>query len=246
MTRGPAAPDRELERCQRDLQHFAYVTSHDLSEPLRVMSGYAGMLERRYGEQLDDRGRRYIASIVAGADHMNELLQALLAYSRILSRPLELAEVDLDELLGEVLADLAPEAGARQAEITAEPLPTVRVDRARIGDVLRELIVNALKFSPSAPRIHVAAREADGAWQIRVSDEGIGIDPLQHDRAFELLQRLNPREDYPGTGAGLTVAREAVRAHGGVMAVESAPGAGSVFTFALPKRAASVDADGDA
>lgn len=237
MSDRPVVPATELERCQRDLQHFAYVTSHDLSEPLRVMSGYAGMLDRRYGDQLDDRGRRYIESIVAGADHMSELLQALLAYSRVLSRPLSVGEADLDELLDEVLADLAAVIEERRAELTREPLPTVRGDAARIAEVLRELIVNALKFSPATPRIHVAARELSDGWEIHVRDEGIGIDPAQHERAFELLQRLNPREDYPGTGAGLTVAREVVRAHGGTMRIESGAGAGTVLTFTLPTRA---------
>ena len=242
MSGPPVAPASDLERCQQDLRHFAYVTSHDLSEPLRVMSGYAGMLERRYGDQLDERGRRYVASIVAGADHMNELLQALLAYSRVLSRPLEPAAVQLDDILADVLADLAAVVAERHAEIARDALPTVWADPARIAGVLRELIVNALKFSSSVPRIHVGAREAGDFWEIFVRDEGIGIDPAQHDRAFELLQRLNPREDYPGTGAGLTIAREAIRAHGGTMRVESATGAGSVFAFSLPKRAASADA----
>ena len=233
----------ELERCRRDLQHFAYVTSHDLSEPLRVMSGYAGMLERRYGQELDDRGRRYLASIVAGADHMHELLQALLAYSRVLSRPLDPAPTDLDEILTDVLADLGPVVAERGARITRETLPTVWADPARVAEVLRELLVNAMKFSPSEPRVHIGAGEDDAAWEIVVRDEGIGIDPAQHERAFELLQRLNPREDYPGTGTGLTVAREAIRAHGGTMRVESALQQGSVFAFTLPKR---LDATGGA
>ena len=237
-------PASELERCQRDLQHFAHVTSHDLSEPLRVMSGYAGMLDRRYGAELDDRGRRYIASILAGADHMNELLNALLAYSRVLSRPLQPAEVDLDAALDEVLADLGAEIAERGAEITREALPTVQADPGRIAGVLRELIGNALKFSPSTPRIHVGVGEGEAVWEIRVRDEGIGIEPGQHERAFELLQRLNPREDYPGTGAGLTVAREVVRAHGGTMRVESAPGHGSLFALTLPKTTGGPDAAG--
>ncbi len=241
MSGPPVVPASDLERCQHDLRHFAYVTSHDLSEPLRVMSGYAGMLERRYGDQLDERGRRYVASIVAGADHMNELLQALLAYSRVLSRPLEPAQADLDDILAGVLADLAADIEERQAEVSRDALPAVWADSARIAGVLRELIVNALKFSPSAPRIHVGARETGDFWEISVRDEGIGIDPAQHDRAFELLQRLNPREDYPGTGAGLTIAREAIRAHGGTIRVESATGTGSVFAFALPRRVASIE-----
>ena len=241
MTEPPEVPASDFERCQNDLRHFAYVTSHDLAEPLRVMSGYAGMLERRYGDQLDERGRRYVASIVAGADHMNELLQALLDYSRALSRPLEAVEVALDEIVEEVLADLAPVIGERQAEVTHDPLPTVRADPARLAGVLRELITNALKFSPAVPRIHVGAREAGNFWEIYVRDEGIGIDPSQHERAFELLQRLHPREDYPGTGAGLTVARETIRAHGGTMRVESTTGTGSVFAFALPRLAGRAD-----
>jgi light-regulated signal transduction histidine kinase (bacteriophytochrome) len=240
MSVRPSSPASELERCRGDLRHFAYVTSHDLSEPLRVMSGYAGMLERRYGDQLDDRGRRYIASIVAGADHMNELLQALLAYSRVLSQPLQAAEVDLDELLTEVLEDLAMTARERAAEITRDSLPTVVADPARIAGVLRELISNALEFSSSAPRVHVGARDGEDAWEIFVRDEGIGIDPAHHERAFELLQRLNPRDDHPGSGAGLTVAREAIRAHGGAMRVRSALGEGSEFSFTLP-RSAQVD-----
>ena len=242
MSGSPVHADSELERCRRDLQHFAYVTSHDLSEPVRVMSGYAGMLERRYGDQLDERGRRYVASIVAGADHMHELLQGLLDYSRALSRPLERSHVDLDEVLSEVLADLGPGLSERQAEISRDTLPTVWADARGVGDVLRELITNAVKFSASAPRIHVGAVETDASWEILVRDEGIGIDPAQHERVFELLQRLNPREDHPGAGAGLAVARETIRAHGGAIRVQSAPDAGSVFAFALPKRDATRDA----
>ncbi len=241
MSRAPVRPACELERCQQDLRQLAYVTSHDLSEPLRVMSGYAGMLERRYGDQLDERGRRYVASIVAGADHMNELLQALLAYSRALSKPLAPAHVDLDDILGSVLADLAGVIDERQAEVTQDRLPTVWADPARVAGVLRELMVNAVKFSPSRPRIHVGARETGDFLEVSVRDEGIGIDPAQHDRAFELLQRLNAREDHPGTGAGLTIAREAIRAHGGTIRIESAPGSGSLFAFTLPRRSAPAD-----
>ncbi len=227
-----------LERCERDLQHFAYVASHDLSEPLRVMSGYAGMLERRYEESLDDRGRRYIASIVAGAGHLHELLDALLAYSRARSQPVEIAAVDLDEVLAASRAELADALAERGAELTSDPLPAVAADPRRIGDLLTELIANGVKFSPREPRIHVGARDAGGTWEISVRDEGIGIDPAQHERAFELLQRLNAREEHAGMGAGLTVARETARAHGGDLRVESRPGTGSVFTLTLPKRPA--------
>ena len=242
MSDSPVVPASELERCRRDLQHFAYVTSHDLSEPARVMSGYAGMLERRYGDQLDERGRRYVASIVAGADHLHELLQALLDYSRALSRTLKPSHVDLDEVLSEVLADLGRVLEERQADVSRDPLPTVWADARGVADVLRELIANAVRFSAAAPRIHVGGGETDAAWEIRVRDEGVGIDPAQHERAFELLQRLHPREDHPGAGAGLTVARETIRAHGGTIRVESALGAGSVFAFTLPKPAAPEDA----
>lgn len=229
------ALESRLERCERDLQHFAHVTSHDLSEPLRIMSGYAGMLERRYEDQLDERGRRYIASIVAGAGHLHELLEALLAYSRARSQPVQAARVDLDEVMATVRGELSGPLAERAVELTADPLPNVAGDFQRIGDVLAELIGNAIKFSPERPRIHVGARDAGETWEISVRDEGIGIPPSQHERVFELLQRLHAREDHPGTGAGLTVARETARAHGGDLRVESVPGAGSVFVLSLPK-----------
>ena len=224
-----------LERCERDLQHFAYVTSHDLSEPLRIMSGYAEMLERRYEEQLDDRGRRYLAGIVAGAGRLHELLEALLAYSRARSQPIEFERVDLDAVLATVRGELAGPLSARAAELTSEPLPAVSGDAPRIVAVLAELVANAIEFSADPPRVHVGARDAGAMWEIFVRDEGIGIDPAQHDRVFELLQRLHSQEEHPGVGAGLTVARETARAHGGDLRVESGAGAGSVFILTLPK-----------
>ena len=224
-----------LERCQRDLQHLAYVTSHDLSEPLRIMSGYAEMLERRYEEQLDDRGRRYLASIVAGAGHLHELLEALLAYSRARSQPIAFEPVELDEVMGAVRRELAGPLAARAAELTSDPLPVVSGESPRLVAVLVELVGNAIEFSPDAPRVHVTARDGGATWEITVSDQGIGIDPAQHDRVFELFQRLHSREDHPGVGAGLTVARETARAHGGDLRVESDAGGGSVFILTLPK-----------
>ena len=146
-----------------------------------------------------------------------------------------------------MLADLEPAISRRRAEVSHDDeLPTIWADATGIAEVLRELLANALKFSASTPRIHVAARQTDAAWEVSVGDEGIGIDPAQHERAFELLQCLNARDDYPGTGAGLAVARELIRAHGGAIRVESAPGTGSVFTFSLPRRTRPADsADGD-
>ena len=231
----PGALASRLERCEHDLQHFAYVTSHDLSEPLRIMSGYAEMLERRYEDQLDDRGRRYLASIVAGAGHLHELLEALLAYSRARSQPIRFEQIDLDEVLATVRGELAGPLAERAVELTSEPLPTVSGDAPRIVAVLAELVVNAIKFSADAPRVHVAARDTGAMWEISIRDQGIGIDPAQQDRVFELLQRLHSRDDHPGVGAGLTVARETARAHGGDLRVESGAGAGSVFVLTLPK-----------
>lgn len=224
-----------LERCERDLQHFAYVTSHDLSEPLRIMTGYAEMLERRYEEQLDDRGRRYLTSIVAGAGRLHELLEALLAYSRARSQTIRFERVDLDAVLATVRSELAGSLSARAAELTSEPLPAVSGDAPRIVAVLAELVANAIRFSADPPRVHVGACDAGAMWEISVRDQGIGIDPAQHDRVFELLQRLHSQAEHPGVGVGLTVARETARAHGGDLRVESGAGAGSVFILTLPK-----------
>lgn len=234
----------ELERCERDLRHFAHVTSHDLAEPLRVMSGYAEMLGRRYDDRLDDRAKRYIGNITDGAGHMHSLIEALLAYSRARSRPLALGEVDLGTLLVDALADLAPELVACDAVITRDALPTLIVDPDRVREVLHELIANAIKFSDEPPRVHIGAHDRGGWWELSVSDGGIGIEPRLQQRVFELLQRLHPRERYAGTGTGLALCRDSVNAHGGEIWVESTPGCGSSFRFTLPESAPATAAEG--
>ncbi len=207
--------EEELARCNRDFAHFAYVASHDLSEPLRVMSGYSGMLQRRYDSQLDERGRRYIGNITAGAERMQSLIDALLNYSRARSHRPQVERLSCEEILADVLTELAPRLTERGAVVAHDPLPEVVCDPHALHFVLREALINASRFCErDRPQIRVVSRREKGLLRLEVHDDGIGIDPLQRERVFELLARLHPRDDYPGLGTGLPVGRELLRASG--------------------------------
>lgn len=237
--REAATARTELERCQRDFDHFAYVTSHDLSEPLRVMGGYAGMLERRYDAQLDDRGRRYLSNLSAGAQHMQAQLDALLTYSRARTRPLSLQPVVVETALADALAQLAPALAESGATVTHGSLGVVQADPDAVRIVLGELIANAIRFNDSdAPRVEVFAETAGATTRIEVHDDGIGVAPEQRDRAFELLARLTPRATYPGLGAGLAVCQQLVSGLGGRIWMTDSPRGGVCVTVELPSAAA--------
>jgi PAS domain S-box-containing protein len=223
----------ELERSNKDLEQFAWVASHDLKEPLRAVSNYVQLLERRYGDLLDGEGKRFIGFAVDGAKRMRQLINDLLAFSRIGTRGKKLAPIDSGAALARALKSLALVIEETGAEVTTETLPVVWGDKGQLAQVFQNLIGNAIKFCETEPRITVSATRADNGWRFFVSDNGIGMEKSHLEKVFEVFQRLHTRERYNGTGIGLAVVRKIVERHGGKIRVESVPGEGSVFSFTL-------------
>jgi PAS domain S-box-containing protein len=233
-----------LERSNAELQQFAYVASHDLSEPLRMVSSYLQLLRRRYGGQLDGEADEFIDYAVDGATRMRSLIEALLAYSRA-GRGEEPAPVDLGIVASDVLRTLAAAIVQASARVDLGHLPRVMGDRVQLEQLLQNLIANALKFRDDGGRAQVWVRAepaATGMVQISVADAGIGIDPAHRERVFKMFQRLHDRQSYDGTGIGLAICRKIVERHGGRIWVEPREGGGTVFRFTLPPAAAEVDA----
>ena len=226
----------ELKRSNQELEQFAYVASHDLQEPLRMVASYTQLLERRYRDQLDRDATDFIHYAVDGANRMQRLINDLLQYSRVKTRGEPLRSTDLNAVLGQVHRNLATAIDESRAIITHDELPMVPADESQLASVFQNLLSNAIKFCrDEIPRIHVAAEDRGDAWQISVEDNGIGIDPEFQDRIFRIFQRLHGRDEYPGTGIGLAIGRRIVERHGGRLWVESRLGEGATFYFTLPK-----------
>ena len=224
---------------EADLQELVYVASHDLNEPLRMVTSYLGLLERRYGDELDDTAKEFIHYAVDGAERMRALLDDLLYFSRAGSDEPVREPVAVAEVLDGVLRSLEPAIEEADATIVVDgPLPVVAADRVQLGQMLQNLITNAVKFhAPGAGnRVTVGARRdgEDAAWLLWVSDDGIGIGARQQERIFQIFQRLHPRQDYDGTGIGLAICRRIAERLGGAITVDSAPGRGSTFTVSIP------------
>ncbi len=226
----------DLKRSNEDLERFAYVSSHDLQEPLRSIVSFSQLLERRYRGRLDSDADEYIDFIVEGGTRMQTLIQDLLAYSRVNTTKQELTRTDTADVLASVERHLDVQLREAGATITHDPMPVVLADPLQIEQVLTNLVSNAIKFRrPGEPlRIHVGARRMDGFWEFSVSDNGIGIAPEYFDRIFVIFQRLHTKDAYPGTGIGLAIVKRIVDRHGGQIRVESTPGEGSTFSFTLP------------
>ncbi|TVQ54981.1 MAG: PAS domain S-box protein [Phycisphaerales bacterium] len=224
-----------LERSNRELEQFAYVASHDLQEPLRMVSSYTQLLASRYQDKLDKDANEFIGYAVEGATRMQQLIDDLLAYSRVQSHKQAFSPVDLNESLDAAIKNLAHPIQESGARIHHDPLPTVPADEVQMQQVLQNLISNAVKFrSRRTPDVHVSAREEEGEWIVSVSDNGIGLDPSYQDRIFVIFQRLHSRNRYPGTGIGLAICKRIVERHGGRIWVESTPDQGSTFSFSIP------------
>jgi light-regulated signal transduction histidine kinase (bacteriophytochrome) len=229
----------ELARSNAELEMFAYVASHDLQEPLRMITSYTQLLAKRYGKQLDKEADEFIAYVVDGTTRMQALLQDLLKYSRVGAGELALRAIDCEQVLADALANLAALREESGAIVTHGPLPCVLGDHVRLTQLFQNLVANAIKFrAAESPVVSVTAEVTDEGWQLSVRDNGIGIQPVHADRVFEAFQRLHSRE-YTGTGIGLAICKKIVERHGGRIWVESELGEGSNFCFTLQNTAQS-------
>jgi PAS domain S-box-containing protein len=225
----------ELARSNKDLEQFAYVASHDLQEPLRMVSSYTQLLARRYRGQLDAAASEFIAYAVDGASRMQKLIDDLLAYSRVGTRATAFQPTGCTAVLDRALANLKAAIETSGAVVTHGPLPAVVHDNLLLVQLFQNLIGNAIKFHvEKPPRIHVSAEQKGEEWVFAVRDNGIGIDPQHAERIFTIFQRLHTAEEYPGTGIGLAICKKIVERRGGRIWVESQPGTGSTFYFTIP------------
>lgn len=226
----------DLEVSNKELERFAYVASHDLQEPLRMIGSYTQLLAKRYKGKLDSDADDFISYAVEGANRMRQLINDLLTYSRITSRISSFVFVDFNELMGNVLANLSVQIKESKALVTFDQLPTIYADEIQIMQLFQNLINNAIKFKgENKPEICISCVPSDDEWIFSVKDNGIGIESIYHDRIFVIFQRLNNREEYPGTGIGLAICKKIVERHGGRIWVESKLNQGSNFYFTISK-----------
>lgn len=224
----------ELRRSNRELEQFAYVASHDLQEPLRVITSYMQLIQARYEGRLDTDADEFIGFIVDAVDRMKQLIADLLEYSRVGMRGRPFEPTNMADVLGHVKANLATLIRETGARITCGKMPTVLADGTQMGQLLQNLVANALKFRRGQPpTVHFSACIEHGRWQFSVADNGIGIELQYRDQIFAIFQRLHTRDKYPGTGIGLAICRRIIERHGGAIWVDSQPGAGSTFRFTL-------------
>ena len=225
----------ELARSNEELEQFAYVSSHDLQEPLRMITSYLQLLQKRYQGHIDDKADKYINFAVDGASRMQNLIIGLLEYSRVGTEDDEPGSIDCEFILNKVLSDIKAVIKENNATISHDSLPEVIADSTQMIQVFQNLILNGIKFhSEQAPKIHIAVEKKESEWIFSVQDNGIGIDPQYSERIFEIFKRLNSRDRYPGTGIGLAICKKIVERHGGRIWVESELGKGSTFYFTLP------------
>jgi signal transduction histidine kinase len=233
---------KDLERSNGDLQQFAYIASHDLQEPLRMITSYLQLLERRYHAQLDGDAQEFIAYAVDGARRMQTLIHDLLAYSRVETKRKPLAYVDLNQMMEQVLQHLQPAIADRQAQIVYERLPHMVADPSQMLQLFQNLIGNGIKFNrEDCPAVHISAQRLEREWLFTVSDNGIGISPEHSERIFVIFQRLHTRKEYEGSGIGLSICKKIVERHGGRIWLESKAGEGTRFFFTIPDLEGTAD-----
>jgi light-regulated signal transduction histidine kinase (bacteriophytochrome) len=228
----------ELKRSNDELQQFAYVASHDLQEPLRMVASYTQLLAQRYKGRLDSDADEFIAFAVDGSNRMQGLIKDLLAYSRAGANGKALREIPSENALKEALTNLRATIEESGAVVTHDSLPAIITDDTQLAQVFQNLIGNAIKYrSAQVPHVHVSATKTGGnEWIFSVRDNGLGIDPQYFERIFILFQRLHGREEFKGTGIGLAICKKTLERLGGRIWVESEPEKGSTFCFALPGR----------
>jgi PAS domain S-box-containing protein len=226
---------RRLEESNERLEQFAYAASHDLQEPLRMVSSYLSLVERRYRDDLDEDGREFIEFAVDGAERMRDMIDALLQYSRVETRGDEFETVDLDAVVDDARKNLEMRIAETDADVSVEPLPRVEGDPNQLRQVFQNLLSNAVEYSgDDPPEVRVSADRVGSYWRIAVRDEGVGIDPAHAERIFEVFQRLHTHDEHAGTGIGLALCERIVERHGGRIWVDSEPGEGSTFYFTIP------------
>lgn len=225
----------KLARSNHALEQFAYVASHDLQEPLRMVSGFMNLLNQRYQDQLDDKAQQYITYAVDGTQRMNQLINDLLMFSRVRGDTWEPVAIDMNDVFDQTMANLQVLVTETKARVTREKLPVVLGESSQLSQLFQNLLVNAIKFRRQdvSPEVHVKAQRLGATWLFSVRDNGIGIAPEHCERIFQIFQRLHNRQQYEGTGIGLAVCKRIVEFHGGRLRVESLPGKGSTFLFDL-------------
>lgn len=232
---------KALEVSNRELEQFAYVASHDLQEPLRMIGSFSKMIERKYSQSIDPEVKEYVFFIVDGVSRMQKLIQDLLAFSRIGSRKADFKPINLEHIVDRSITNLKYTIEENNAEVVYEHLPTLVVDEVKIGQLFQNLISNALKFTASGkhPNIRISAEEKDDVWQIAIRDNGIGISEANRKQIFMLFQRIHSASEYPGNGIGLTICKRIVEIHGGEIWFESTIDVGTTFYFTIRKNITS-------
>jgi two-component system, sensor histidine kinase and response regulator len=227
-----------LRQSNEELERFAYVCSHDMQEPVRMMNTYAGFLEQDAAEQLDDNNRRYVTYIRDNAVRMQKMIRDILIFSRVGREEVRTEKVDCNQVLAETLREFEDIVTEKQAVVTAGPLPMMQTSATLVRILFQNLIGNALKFQKGGvpPEIGICAQASGSMWRFEVKDNGIGIDPAFSDRVFTIFQRLHRAEEYPGTGIGLSTCKKFLRLVGGDITFTSRPGEGTTFVFTLPAK----------
>jgi two-component system sensor histidine kinase/response regulator len=225
-----------LQQSNEELERFAYICSHDMQEPVRMMNSYAGLLEEKCVGSLGEESEKYLRFIAGNAKRMQKMIQDILTFSRVGREEVKIETVDCNEIVREVLAEFEAVIASKGAIVTCADLPFIATSPTLMRVLLQNLIGNALKFQDGVrpPRIEIGARAVGDAWQFSVQDNGIGIDHKFNNRIFTIFQRLHRKEEYPGTGIGLSTCRKFVRLCGGDIQFESELGKGTHFTFTIP------------
>lgn len=226
----------ELADSNAELERFAYVASHDLQEPLRMVSSFLQLLQKKYAGELDESATQYITYAVDGADRMKRLIHDLLEYSRVGTSQEKLAKTSMEKVTSQVLEIFAGKIKERGARVIVHPMPEIKVNCTQVTQLMQNLVGNALKYNTAAvPEIEIGCEEKQDSWQFFIKDNGIGIDPKFYNKIFIIFQRLHNKNQFSGTGIGLAICKKIVERHGGNIWVESTPGAGSTFFFTIQK-----------
>ena len=228
--------EEELKRSNLELQQFAYVASHDLQEPLRMTISYLSLLQRRYADKLDPKAMEYVINATQGGERMRELIDDLLEYSRVDSKGAPFTAVDMGKVMERTLELLKVPIDESQASIEVGFLPVISADESQMVQVLQNLVGNAIKFNDKGrPRVQITAVPRPSEWVFSVKDDGIGLDMKYADKIFQMFQRLHSKDEYPGSGVGLAIAKKIIERHGGRIWVDSEEGKGATFHFTIPR-----------